>query len=246
MQRDKEYITKKITDKIDSLHDKKYIKPLLFIKENIDLYNEYELCYLIDNIDSCERTKFVPDLLRQVYIKTGILKDNENIFKGFISILKDNFDINSNIVEVGGGLFPTLGEMISAEQVDGTVTVYDPRLYKDDRTNPKLILKKERFDENTDVTGADILVGFMPCEATETILENAIKSGKPFYVAMCGCVHSPWASMYSFGFGTSPEIYQQQVMAKAESLIEEYGGEELQVTKLKNSPIDYPILYRKK
>ena len=48
MQRDKEYITKKITDKIDSLHDKKYIKPLLFIKENIDLYNEYELCYLID------------------------------------------------------------------------------------------------------------------------------------------------------------------------------------------------------
>ena len=35
-------------------------------------------------------------------------------------------------------------------------------------------------------------------------------------------------------------------MAKAESLIEEYGGEELQVTKLKNSPIDYPILYRKK
>jgi hypothetical protein len=85
----------------------------------------------------------------------------------------------------------------------------------------------------------------MPCDVTETILENAIKSGKPFYVAMCGCVHSPWASMYSFGFGTSPEIYQQQVMAKAESLIEEYGGEELQVTKLKNSPINYPILYRK-
>lgn len=241
MQRDKEYITKKITDKIDSLHDKKYIKPLLFIKENIDLYNEYELCYLIDNIDSCERTKFVPDLLRQVYIKTGILKDNENIFKGFISILKDNFDINSNIVEVGGGLFPTLGEMISAEQVDGTVTVYDPRLYKDDRTNPKLILKKERFDENTDVTGADILVGFMPCEATEFLIRKACQNKKDFLVALCEGGHFD----YDYDW-FDEEAWRESMFYIAKRGIEDGKMGRFEKTDLKDYDDPYPVIFNKK
>jgi hypothetical protein len=205
--------------------------------------------YIEENFFSMIHSKETPDILMQIYSELGINPSAAVFYKKHLKLLKSIFPLDGNIVEVASGRIPAFANMLAKEQGKlgkGTVTIYEPLLVELEPKYPNMTIHNEYFREDTDIAFADLVVAIMPCDVTETILENAIKSGKPFYVAMCGCVHSPWASMYSFGFGTSPEIYQQQVMAKAESLIEEYGGEELQVTKLKNSPIDYPILYRKK
>ena len=205
--------------------------------------------YIEENFFNMIDSKETPDILMQVYSELGINPSAAVFYKKHLKLLKSIFPIDGNIVEVASGRIPAFANMLAKEQGKigkGTVTIYEPLLVELEPKYQNITIHNEYFQEDTDISFADLVVAIMPCEATEVILESAIKNRKPFYIAMCGCVHSPLASMYSFGFGTSPEIYQRQVISKAKSLIAEYGGAELQVTKLKDSPIDYPILYRKK
>ena len=54
-----------------------------------------------------------------------------------------DFDINTDIIEVGGGILPSLAKKIALRQKSGTVTVYDPRLITNIDKPDNLILKKE-------------------------------------------------------------------------------------------------------
>ncbi len=188
----------------------------------------------------------IPDVLRQVYAELDITKSGASYYRKHFKLLKKLFPIDGSIVEVGAGRIPSFANLLAQEQLrigKGTVTIYEPLLVQLNPKYPNMTLNKTEFDENTDITNADLVVGIMPCEATESILANAIKHQKPFYVAMCGCVHSPLSSMSMLGYGTSPELYQEQVIEQAKDLIKEYASYHLEITRLTNNPINYPILY---
>ncbi len=207
---------------------------------------EYIEEHFFDNVHNNE----IPDLLRQVYAELEIPSSGAIYYRQHFRLLKGLFPLDGNVIEIGSGRIPAFGDMIASEQRrlgKGTITVYEPLLVKLTSRYPNMTLHKEYFDNNTDISDANLLVGIMPCEATETILESAIANDKDFYVAMCGCVHSALSSMSMFGYGTSPEFYQDEVISKAKCLLREYGDKShLEVTKLKNSPIDYPILYSRR
>ena len=191
-----------------------------------------------------------PDILMQIYSEFGVTPKSGNFYKKHLKLIRSIFPIDGNIVEVAAGRIPALANMIANEQLKigkGTITVYEPLLIEMTPKYPNMELHKEYFNIETDVSKADLLVGVMPCEVTETLLESAIANDKDFYVAMCGCVHSPMAYMGMFGYGTSPEMYQREVIAKTEELLHKYGDvSSLEITRLKNHPIDYPILYSKR
>ena len=42
----------------------------------------------------------------------------------------------------------------------------------------KILIKKEKFTLSTNISGVDLLMGFFPCEATEIMLEKALKEEK--------------------------------------------------------------------
>ncbi|MBQ4031536.1 MAG: hypothetical protein II625_07250 [Bacilli bacterium] len=207
---------------------------------------EYIEEHFYDDIHSNE----APDILMQIYSELDIVPSAGNFYRKHLKLIKKLFPLDGNIVEVGAGRIPALANLIASEQLrigKGTITIYDPLLVQMTPKYPNIEIHKEYFYNDTDISHADLVVGVMPCDATESILENAIASDKDFYVAMCGCVHSPLQSMSMFGFGTSPEIYQAEVIDKAKTLLKQYGDHSrLEVTKLKDHPINYPILYNRR
>jgi len=190
-----------------------------------------------------------PDILLQVYEELGLFPSGGMFYHKHLKLLKKLFPIDGNIVEVGSGRIPAFANLLASEQGKigkGTITLYEPLLVQLEPKYSNMTFHKEFFDEDTDISKADLVVGIMPCDATESILANAIKHNIDFYVAMCGCVHSPLSSMSMFGYGTSPEIYQHEVIENAHALIKEYASYHMEVTQLKNTPLNYPILYSRR
>ena len=130
------------------------------------------------------------DVIRQVYSYLGILPQERDLYSQFTKYISDNYGLNKNIIEVGGGLFPTLAHHISKSQVKlngGSITVYDKMLITEDMQGIKLY--KQEFTLNTDISKYDLIMGMMPCDAPELIIKSAGKYDKEFVIAMCGCVH---------------------------------------------------------
>ena len=213
-----------------------------------DKYEPEAWKYIEENFFENIHNDETPDIIMQIYSELGIFPSAANFYRKHLKLLRSIFPIDGNIVEVASGRIPAFANMIASEQCrigKGTITIYEPLLIEMTPKYPNMTLHKEYFYKDTDIKSADLVVGIMPCESTELILENAIKSDKDFYVAMCGCVHSPLEYFYGC-YGTSPEMYQEQVIGNAESLLKEYSDDKLEVTKMHNTPFDYPILYRKK
>ena len=114
-------------------------------------------------------------------------------------------------------------------------------------TKPKfknLTLKKEEFQSDTDIHSYDLVMGLLPCDATEAIISASCKAQKDFYIAMCGCVH--FQGYDPFGYYT-PHMYQEYVIQLAQQMLKEYDNGELEVDFLPDEyGIDYPILYNRK
>ena len=108
-----------------------------------------------------------------------------------------------------------------------------------------MTLHKEEFTEETLLTGADIVIGIHPCKATWAILRNAIKNGKLFFVAMCGCDHTPGAEFMDY-LDQSPALFQDVTVEETKRLLKEYPNGTLHITRLKDYPMPYPVLYNKK
>ena len=206
--------------------------------------------YIEENFYEGLQNRESPDILMQIYTELCLNPIGGSLYHKHLKLLKKHFPIDGNIVEVGSGMIPAFANIIAKEQIQigkGTITIYEPLLAQLKPKYPNITLHKEEFTLDTDISKADLLVGVMACEATETILESAIINDKDFYVAMCGCVHSAFSNMYTLGYGISPEFYQREVIEKAKYLLKQYGDKRtLEVTRLKNDPRDYPILYSKR
>ena len=152
-------------------------------------YPKELLEYIIKNYDK-DTDKELPDPMNQIYDATGVFSDKENPYLQYLKLIKDYFDIRGNILEIGGGFYPSLASHIANEQIrlkSGTITVYDKNLVTTSLKNIKLI--KRDFTTEDDISNFDLLVGIMPCQATSLIVRKANEFQKDFFIALCGCTH---------------------------------------------------------
>lgn len=152
-------------------------------------YPQDLLKYIIEHYGK-DLDKEMPDPINQIYDATGLYTKEENPYLQYLKLIKDYFDIRGNILEIGGGFYPSLASHIADEQIrlkSGTITVYDKNLVTTSLKNIKLI--KRDFTTEDDINNFDLLVGIMPCQATSLIIKKANESGKEFFLALCGCTH---------------------------------------------------------
>lgn len=225
----------------DILSKKKIIINYLMKYPNI--FTDLEKKQIINYIDSFGKYKFVPDTVREVYDELGIIQDDNNIYLGFIELIRNIYDIDDmKIVEVGGGVLPRLGKRLSDIISTGSITVYDPRLSVYESNNEKLRLVRENFSINTNISDADLLIGLMPCEACDVIVESALMYEKNFILALCeGGAHGE-----EFDYFEDEEEWQNSIIRQTKKEVEEKGMGKLKIKYLKEYGNPYPIIYNDK
>ena len=213
-----------------------------------DLYPEGAWEFIEKEFPKQIDTKSAPDILMQIYTELNLNNKGTIFYRRHLKLLRELFPITGNLLEIGSGYIPSFANLIANEQLklnSGTITIYEPNLVSLKPKYPNMTLHKEEFTTSTDVSQYDLITALLPCEATETIIESACKNRKDFYIAMCGCVHSDLGYFYGY-MSTSPLLYQNQLIDKAERLLKEYDNGTLEITKLNNHPINYPILYNRR
>ncbi len=155
-----------------------YMNVMQFLTRHKDYFNYDKYAFeMLKDYAKRGLTKevYFKDVIREVYDELGLIPDDKNIFDAFLKLLEQVHGIEGrNIVEVGGGTFPTLGRRIHLRQKAGTITVYDPRIGKDIKGDDRFVLKREKFTNKTKIEGADLIIGLMPCKGAEPLLEQAI------------------------------------------------------------------------
>ena len=208
-----------------------------------ELFTEAERSYLINNAPLSFEGKLIPDLFREVYDKLDLLEDDKNIYCAFLNLLDREFDIkDKEIIEVGGGIFPQLAKRISRIQTKGQIKVYDPRLSQYEDNTSKMTLVREKFTCNTKVEDVDLLIGFMPCEATYNIIDSATKNDIDFMIALCE--GGPHGDIYDYF--ESDDEWLHSIISFAEGLVEDNKMGTLEKTYLKEFHNPYPIIYNKR
>lgn len=220
----------------------KSLKVNRFLEENKHGYNDRELEFIRSNWVHFLDKKFQVDILRQMYSELGFMDDKEDIYHAFIKILEENFDIDTDIIEVGGGRIPSLAKRIALKQKKGTITVYDPNLISTDSPYPNMILRQQPFTLQTPVKEDQLIIGFMPCEATEKIIYNAKKNNAHFLIALCE--GGPHGDEFDYFESEDEWLYSMLYSARDTADKTEHGP--LQITDLKEYDDPYPVIYTKK
>lgn len=161
--------------------------------------------------------------------------EEKDRYKGYFKFLNQEFDIISNILEIGSGTFPTLAHYIDDVQTSkkkGSIEIYDPELVTTNLGN--IIANKSLFIKNDKVEEKDLIIGMTPRGATELIVKTANKYKKPFSILMCPDI------------GKSSK-YDEDVNELLK-LIEETKEDDLNVSIAyldKSYLYPYPIVYKK-
>lgn len=201
------------------------------INEFINKYgNNYEnnaLDFILSAIKyDTERVEYT-DIVRQIYSYLGILPKERDLYYQFVQYINEFYGLDKNIIEVGGGHFPTLAHHISEKQQklkNGSITVYDTRLITENLDNIKLY--KQKFTLNTDISNYDLIIGMMPCDATELIIRSAGIYNKEFVIAMCGCVHLNYPDYSYYDFFKYIEAVAYDAVGREQDITIDYFSEE--------------------
>lgn len=160
------------------------------------LYEESEREYILLNfLNSYFAEGIDIDIMNQVYETIGLFDNYTNVYSVNLKYLMECYDINTDILEVGGGFVPAFAKKLSEKQEHGSVTVFDPLLIVSQFGN--LRLHKEEFTDETDVSNFKLLVGIEPCDATITMIKSANKNDLDMYMMLCGCTHFEDTDRYS-------------------------------------------------
>ena len=119
-----------------------------------------------------------------------ILPKQFDVYENFYNVLLEYFRIDTNILEVGCGEIPKLGNIIASHQFkinSGSITVYDNFLKITKTKYPNLKLNKKLFTENTDIKNIDLLIGQCPCNSTRVLINKALEEEKDLFVGICNC-----------------------------------------------------------
>ena len=214
-----------------------------FIARHADYYDKYTL----ENIKSYvrrgkEKELFYTDVVREIYDELGYIPDEKNMYVAFLNLLEQIHGIDGkNIVEVGGGTFPRLGERIHLKQNKGTITVFDPRLGKDLESKDRFILKREEFTKKTPIEGTDLIIGLMPCKGAEPLIEQALKHKIDFMLWFCeGGPHGDY-----FDYFEDEEEWLGSTMYMAQRGVEDKKMGKVMVKKFEDLS-HYPIIYNQR
>lgn len=215
-----------------------------FINKYPDTFDDSEIRYLLNYTKRGKKDGvMVPDLVREVYDELGLLDNNDNIYLGFIDLLSDKFNYKErNITEIGGGIFPRLAKRISTKQTTGKITVYDPRLNSLENENNSFKLVREKFYGHSNIQDTDLLLGFMPCEATYNIIVAAARNKVDFMIALCE--GGPHGDIYDYF--ESDNDWLGTMIYMAERAIEDNNLGTLEKTYLKEYHNPYPVIYNKR
>lgn len=221
-----------------------------------EFLNQYAKCYSEDIVSIIqenfwryqnELTTF--DVLMQIYQELGIYEGRASYYNYHLDKIGHLFNINSNIADIGAGCFPSFSNMIAHSQLklgQGTVSVFDPNLVTISPKYKNMRLYKKEFNFQMNVSNYDLLIGLLPCNATEEIIKSAIMNDKDFYISMCGCNHSveQFYGMTIFGMYSN---YQQQMVELANDLMSKYNPNKEVVTYYMPEIYDvpYPVIYSK-
>ena len=214
-----------------------------YLSQYPDLFTEYEKEYILSCLDIERFDDLLPDVVREIYDELGFLKKEDNIYIGFIDLLNHEFDYcNQNILEVAGGIIPRLGKRISANQVKGKITIFDPRLSPYEKSTDSFRLMREAFSIHTDIQDANLLIGLMPCEATEDIICSACKNKVDFMIALCeGGMHGD-----EYDYFEDEEEWLHSIICSARNSVRKSDLGKLQIQYLKKYHDPYPVIYNKR
>lgn len=165
-------LTKEDKEKINSFINKYYDFYPDYLQEEID--NKVMLGFTNNN-----------DTINQIYCYLSIDDKDINPYLAFYNYLRSNFDLNKNILEVGSGTIPILVTYLNKDNV----TLMDKNLIEEFYKDYNYI--KETFNVDTNIDDYDLIIGYNPCQATESIIRNAIQNNKNFSIALCGCCFLP-------------------------------------------------------
>ena len=216
-------------------------RALKFIEAHKENYTQREYEYIRGNIAWGMDKLFVSDLLRQVYDEIGMTDPKTNMYEGFVKLLEENFDLERDIIEIGGGIVPSLAKKIALRQKEGTITVYDPRLITDINHPDNLILKKEKFNKDTPIGNAQMIIGFMPCEATNLLIETACANNVDFMIALC-----EGGTREGYGWLEEDDEWIGFVKYCASRGIEDANLGTLEERSLEQYDNPYPVIYNKR
>lgn len=164
-----------------------YKKLKQFLEKYKDTYDPKMLEFIQENFDQYLTSKEAPDVIKQIYAELNILKKEDNLYLACLGKIKELYDINSNILEIGCGAFPILSKYIDEIQTNGSITAFDRYLATTNLNNIKLY--NRNLTENDSVKNFDLLVGIWPCEATILLIKKANEANKDFFLAPCKCTH---------------------------------------------------------
>ena len=213
------------------------------IKQKKELFSEFEIDMIKDMVLSGDYPDiYHQDVLRELFDEVGLLPDEENMYETFIQEINNQFDIkNNHIVEVGGGIFPRLAKRISLKQNLGTITVYDPRLDLEEKSNEKMILKREEFTGKQSIENCNLIIGLMPCQGINPLLDAAVAYNKDFMVWFCeGGPHGDYYDYFEDDyewFDSTMEHLEYQVKKKNMGTVK---------MKTLSKFSDYPIVYNER
>ena len=211
-----------------------------YIKKYASLFSEEEINCLNSLLYVNRKSGLMPDIVRQVYDELGFIKDENNIYVGFIDLLDNIFKIgDKRIIEVGGGVLPRTGKRISLMQNSGRITVYDPLLSIYEKNRNNLILKRELFTNSMSTGDNNLMIGLMPCEAAQIIIESAAKHNLDFMIALCeGGPHGDY-----FDYFESDNDWLNSIIYYADAMIETSGLGRMKVKTLEQYGDPYPVIY---
>lgn len=157
-----------------------------FLRKHRGLYSKNTLQYLEDNFMNDIYRTARPCEMNQIYAHFNVFPENQNIYKFFLNHIKENHDIYSNILEIGGGCFPVFAKYVAKEQLkckSGKITVYDPKLVTKRINHVRLI--RRQFDKLVDISDYDLITAIMPCNVAELIIKQASAYHKELFLVLC-------------------------------------------------------------
>lgn len=212
-----------------------------FLREHSKDYTLKEKELILNNCTWGKSSVLVVDILRQIYDELDMLDPDKNIYEGFTNLLEEKFDINRNIVEIGGGKIPSLAKKIALRQTHGTITVYDDKLITTDSSFPNLSLKKRHLHPNEVLKDVDMIIGFMPCDGTQTAIDLARNNHIDFMIALCeGACQTEQTTFIE-------DEWENYMIYEARKAVREGHLGELKKVKMpKKYQNPYPIIYNQR
>ena len=216
---------------------------LSFFNSNPGIFTKEEERYILSYHDLVFDNEYCPELVREVFDELGLIPSKINIYDGFFKLVDDTFSVkDKNIIEIGGGVLPSLGKRIVTKIGNGKLTIYDPRLSKYLKDTEKMVLKREMFTEYLDVSNSDLLVALMPCKGAEDVIASALKNRKDFMIGLCeGGEHGDY-----FDYFEDEEEWRTALICNTSQLIRYKDMGKLKIKYLKEYGDPYPIIYNER